>query len=222
MSDTILENYGSQRGLVANATPHYYHAGHYGIENASPGVTLALIAQEDRFNMEARRGKAARLVASVHKAFGVAPIQAPLTVSTGEVDFVGVGVSRWHVISRTQDSIEHHRKLREATDGIASLVDVSHGFTTFQISGAFVTQALTKLIRCDLDETSFPAGACAATEAHGMSIQLRRRLRNDVYECAVARSFGSSLFHALVTAAEQFGIYVAELTENARTNTNLP
>jgi len=222
VSDVILQNFGSQPGLVANATPHYYQAGHYGIESPSPGMTLALIAQEERFNMEARRGKAARLVASVHRAFGVAPVQAPLTVSTGDVEFVGVGVSRWHVISRTQPSAEHHRKLREATDGLASLVDVSHGFTTFQISGAFATQALAKLVRCDLDETSFPAGACAATEAHGMSIQLRRRLRNDVYECAVARSFGSSLFHALVTAAEQFGIYVAELPENARTNTNLP
>jgi methylglutamate dehydrogenase subunit D len=220
VSDTVLEYSDAKRGLVANATPHYYRAGHYGIESASPGVTLTLIAQEDRFNMEARRGKAARLVASVHKIFGVAPVQAPLTVSTGDVDFVGVGVSRWHVISRTQYNAQLHEKLREATDGLASLVDVSHGFTTFQISGAFAPQALAKLVRCDLDDASFPPGACAATEAHGMSIQLRRRLRNDVYECAVPRSFGGSLFHALVTAAEQFGIYVVELPENARTNAN--
>jgi len=219
VSETVLENFGSKRGLIANATPHYYRPGHYGVESAS-AVRLALIAQEARFNMEARRGKAARLVASVHKMFGVAPVQAPLSVSTGESDFVGVGASRWHVISRTQNGAEHHRKLREATDGLATLVDVSHGFTTFQISGACATQALAKLVRCDLDGTSFPPGACAATEAHGMSIQLRRRLRNDVYECAVPRSFGGSLFHALVTAAEQFGVYVVELPENARINAN--
>ncbi|MEW6439038.1 MAG: sarcosine oxidase subunit gamma family protein [Pseudomonadota bacterium] len=220
MSDTVLEHSDAKRGLVASAAPHYYRAGHYGIEASSPGVTLALIAQEDRFNMEARRGKAARLVASVHKIFGVAPVQAPLTVSTGDVDFVGVGVSRWHVISRAQYNAQLHEKLREATDGLASLVDVSHGFTTFQLSGAFAAQALAKLVRCDLDGASFPPGACAATEAHGMSLQLRRRLRNDVYECAVPRSFGGSLFHALVTAAEQFGIYAAELPENARINAN--
>lgn len=222
MSDLISQTSDPQLGLVANAAPHHYRAGYYGAASALPGVTLALVAQEDRFNLEARLGRAGHLVAAVHKAFGVAPVQAPLTVSTGEVDFVGVGVSRWHVISRTQNRVEHRAKLRTAADGLATLVDVSHGFTTFQISGAHAAQALAKLIRCDLDGASFPAGACAATEAHGMSIQLRRTLRSEVYECAVPRSFGGNLFHALITAAEQFGVRVVEPRESVNTNMNLP
>jgi hypothetical protein len=37
-----------------------------------------------------------------------------------------------------------------------------------------------------------------------------------------AEASAATVFRALVMAAKQFGIYVAELPENARTNTNLP
>lgn len=69
-------------------------------------------------------------------------------------------------------------------------------------------EALTRLVRIDLDPASFYPGACAATELHGMSVQLRRTSDGETYECAVARSFAGSLYHSLTNAEDPYGLSV--------------
>jgi sarcosine oxidase subunit gamma len=69
-------------------------------------------------------------------------------------------------------------------------------------------EALTRLVRIDLDPASFYPGACAATELHGMSVQLRRTSDGETYECAVSRSFAGSLYHSLTNAEDPYGLSV--------------
>ncbi|WP_180982528.1 sarcosine oxidase subunit gamma [Methylocella silvestris] len=194
-------------GLALDLVPHYLRPGRSGPPGAS-GVVLTLIADEDRFNIEARRGSAAQLLASLANSFGAAPVNGPKTIAAGGFDFVGVGPSRWHAISRGDGRAERRAALAAAALESATVLDVSHGFVTFQLSGRSVVEALAKLAPIDLGEQGFAPGACAMTQIHGMSVQLRRRLDGGFYECAVPRSFAGSLYHALTDAALRFGLTV--------------
>lgn len=68
---------------------------------------------------------------------------------------------------------------------------------------SMAAEALTRLVRIDLDPASFYPGACA-----GMSVQLRRTSDGETYECAVARSFAGSLYHSLTNAEDPYGLSV--------------
>ncbi|ACK51562.1 Sarcosine oxidase gamma subunit [Methylocella silvestris BL2] len=195
-------------GLALDLAPHYLHPGRSG-PPGDPGVILELIGEEDRFIIEARRGRVAELLASLAKSFGAAPVDAPRTIAAGGFDFVGVGPSRWHAISRGDGRAQRRAALAAAALESATVFDVSHGFVTFQLSGRSVVETLAKLAPIDLGEQGFAPGACAMTQIHGMSVQLRRTLDGGFYECAVPRSFAGSLYHALTDAALRFGLTVA-------------
>lgn len=213
MSDEL--SMSREASLQLEGSPHYYKCGRRGAKLAGPGVTLRLIADEDRFNIEARRGKTTALLLALEKTFGAALVDGPRTTVAGGFEFVGIGPSRWHAISRGQGRDELRVALRAAARDLATIVDVSHGFTVFRFAGPMAAAALTRLVRLNLDPAAFPPGACAATELHGTSVQLRRMSDGDAYECAVSRSFGGSLYHALTNAADPFGLSV-EVASHAR------
>jgi sarcosine oxidase subunit gamma len=206
---------GSNTGLALELTPHYFQAGRRGANVEPPGVTLELVAEEDRFNIEARRGKAAELIAAIGMAFGAAPIDGPRTEGAAGIDFVGIGPARWHVVSRGQGRAARRGALTEAARGLATMVDVSHGFVTFRLTGPKVVETLAKLVRIDLDPASFPPGASGSTELHGVTVQLRRARDGGAYECAAPRSFAGSLYHALTRAAEAYGLKVEAVAKRA-------
>jgi sarcosine oxidase subunit gamma len=189
--------------------PHYYRGGRRGLAAGAPGVTLELITEEDRFNIEARRGKADALLASLRVAFGSAPVEGPRCIKVGDFEFIGIGPSRWHAISRGRGRSERRALLRAAIAGLAT------GFIVFRLTGPMMGEALSKLIRIDLDPAVFSPGACVTTECHGMTVQLRRLHDGSAYECAVARSFGGSLFHVLARAADPYGLQVEPIIEGS-------
>jgi heterotetrameric sarcosine oxidase gamma subunit len=195
-------------GLALETAPHYYTCGVRGRAGAEPGVVLQLVVGEDRFNIEARRGKTDALFVSLRKAFGRAPLKHMRTVEAGGFDFVNIGPSRWHAISRERGAQARRTLLREAIHDLATMIDVAHGFIVFRLTGPMVIEALIKLVHVDLDPAVFSLGACITTELHGMTVQLRRTCDGNAYECAVSRSFGGSLFHALACAADPFGLLV--------------
>ncbi len=198
----------SNDGLALERVPRFFVSGRRGADVAQPGVTLELIVDEDRFAVEARRGKGAELSAAIAKAFGEPLIDGPQTVAAGGFDFVGVGPARWHAVSRGEGRVARRAALIAAAQDLASIVDVSHGYTTFRLSGGNVRDALAKLVRIDLDAASFAPGASAGTELHGMTVQLRRMIGGEAYECAVSRSFAGSLYHALIGAADPYGLSI--------------
>ncbi len=202
----------SQQSILAlELAPRYFAPGRRGAAITPPGVTLGLIADEDRFNVEARRGKSAELIAAIAKAFGVSPIDRPVTVETDGVAFVGVGPARWHAISRGEGRAGRRVRLIEAARPLATVVDVSHGFVTFRLSGPKARDALAKLAHIDLDPASFAAGACAGAALHGVNVQLRRSPDGAAFECAAPRSFAASVYHALIRAADPYGLVVESL-----------
>jgi sarcosine oxidase subunit gamma len=194
--------------LALERIPHYFAPGRHGAPAERPGVTLALIADEERFAIEARRGRGPEFMAAIGAAFGAAPVDRPQTVEAGGFAFVGVGPSRWHAIARGEGRAARRAALIEAARAAATVVDVSHGFTVFRLSGDDAWRALAKLAPLDLDPSFFAAGDCAGTQLHGMSVQLRRMTDGGAFECAVSRSFGGSLFQALTRASERYGLLV--------------
>lgn len=205
MAEIIIK---PETDLALERVPHYFKPGRRGAATAPHGVTLALIAEEDRFALEARRGRSLELTAAIGAAFGAAPIDGPQTVETGGFAFVGIGPSRWHAISRGEGREMRRAALIEAAREAATVVDVSQGFAVFRLSGENAWKALAKLAPLDLDPAFFAAGACAATQMHAMCVQLRRCADGAAFECAVSRSFGGSLYHALTHAADSFGLLV--------------
>lgn len=197
---------GSEWDLALEFTPYYYHCGHRGASRAEPGVTLGLVVDEERFEIETKVGKNTALIAAFEAAFGVAPTNSSCVVAAGGFEFVGIGLSRWHAIFRGRDRSARRAVLRDTVRDLATLVDVSDAFTVFLLAGPMAEDVLARRVRIDL--AAFPPGACATTDLHGMSVQLRRRWEGDCYECAIARSYGGSLFHALVRTADRFGLFV--------------
>lgn len=209
MSDlSIVSERDAALGLTLETTPHYYGCGRRGRAGAEPGVVLQLVVGDERFNIEARRGKTDELFISLRETFGRAPIKPMRTVEAGGFEFISIGPSRWHAISRGPDRDERHALLREAIRDLATMVEIAHGFIVFRLTGPMVTEVLIKHVRVDLDPEVFSPGACVTTELHGMTVQLRRTCDGDAYECAVARSYGGSLFHALTCAADPYGLLV--------------
>lgn len=209
MSDpSIVSERDAALGLTLETAPHYYGCGRRGRAGAEPGVVLQLIVGEDRFNIEARRGKTDELFISLRETFGRAPIKPMRTIEAGGFEFISIGPSRWHAISRGPGRQERRALLREATRDLATVVEIAHGFIVFRLTGAMATEALIKHVRVDLDPEIFSPGACVTTELHGMTVQLRRTCDGEAYECAVARSYGGSLFHAVTCAADPYGLLV--------------
>lgn len=200
-------------GLALEVTPHYYKSGRRGLAGEQPGVCLQLLVGEDRFNIEARLGKADALREAFGNTFGAAPLDMPKTVGADGFEFLGIGPGRWHAISREPGRQERRSRLCAEIRDLATMVDVSHGFTVFRLTGPMAAAALSKLVRIDLDPAIFSAGSCVTTVLHGMTVQLRRTRDGDAYECAVARSFGGSLFHALAHAADAHGLLVQPAAE---------
>ena len=145
---------------------------------------------------------------AIAQAMGATLVDSPRTVAAAGYDFVGIAPARWHAIARGQNRAARRDALLAAARDFATIVDVSHGFVAFQLSGPRAREALGKLVRVDLDPASFPAGAVAATELHGMSVQLRRTMDGGAFECAVSRSFASSLYDALTSGADPYGVWV--------------
>lgn len=193
--------------LTPERAPHYFAPGRRGAPAAGPGVRLSLIADEERFNIEARRGRTAELLAALGQAFGAPPADGPRAVEAGGLIFLGVGPSRWHALSRGEGRPARREALLRAARGAATVVDITHGFVVFRLCGEDAAAALAKLAPIDLDPSVFAPGACAGTLMHGIAVQLRRA-PDGAYECAAPRSFGGSIYDALARAADSYGLLV--------------
>jgi heterotetrameric sarcosine oxidase gamma subunit len=164
---------------------------------ASPtGVVATPAPPHLRFSIEARSGQSGVLVARLQAAFG-AP-DSPL----GAIEILPIGPGRVHAIVTGTNRAREADRLFEVIGEIASILDISDGFTTTQISGPKASETLTKLVRIDL--AGFGPGSVTHTELHGMNVQLRRTPAGS-FELAVSRSFGDSLLDAIAHAAAGFG-----------------
>lgn len=114
--------------------------------------------------------------------------------------------NQWFVATETTDEFAE-LTLREKL-GITALTSLqTDGWTQFEIAGPDVFSILERLITIDLNESVFPPGSAARTQAHHLNLFLLRLPASDFsFRLLCARSYSASLFQALTrTAASLLG-----------------
>ena len=152
----------------------------------------------------AGRGQAATIVAKATAAFGSAPVDGSVTVTAGDLDFVGIGPGRWLVLA-PGDGEALVARLEGALAPEASIVDQSGGQVVFAVDGAASAEMLTKLLTIDLDAQVFPVGSAATTIAAHVGVTLWRT-GADSWTFVVGRSYAVACERALVASAAEYGV----------------
>ena len=96
--------------------------------------------------------------------------------------------------------------LRDTLNGVAAVVDQSHGRTVFELRGAHVQDVLARICRLDLHDRAFPPGSSAVTYVGHVSCQLCR-LGGQVpgFSVIVGSTFAEWLLDQLAAAAASHG-----------------
>ena len=89
----------------------------------------------------------------------------------------------------------------------ASLFDLTHGRSSFLITGEKATWVLAKLFPIDFHLSEFPINTGLATTHHGTFTQIYRPYEN-TFDLFVFRSFARSFWHTLQTASSEIGYKV--------------
>jgi methylglutamate dehydrogenase subunit D len=139
--------------------------------------------------------KTDKLIASLRKSLDSKDISAAFKIAP----------NRWFLSGSEalRDAIASKIKADEA-----SLFDLTHGRSSFLITGEKATWVLAKLFPIDFDLTAFPIQSGVATTHHGTFTQIYRAYEN-TFELYVFRSFARSFWHTLSTASTEVG-YVVE------------
>ncbi len=129
--------------------------------------------------------------------FGLSLPAGPHAVTAGRLTLSWAGPQTWLLLSSAV--------LPSFADlaPLAAVTALGDSREFLRVSGPHARDALAKLVPLDLHHAVFPRNATALTLAGHVNIQIWHTGLED-FELCCYRSFGDSLFHALVTAAREF------------------
>ena len=84
-----------------------------------------------------------------------------------------------------------------------TVVDLSHAFTSIEITGDSVRDFLNRHLPLDLRDHSFPINSVASSAIHHVSVKLWKM--NKGYRLFIPRGFALSLWDIFLETASQFG-----------------
>jgi len=84
-----------------------------------------------------------------------------------------------------------------------TVVDLSHAFTSIEISGDSARYFLNRHLPLDLRDHSFPINSVASSAIHHVSVKLWKT--NEGYRLFIPRGFALSLWNIFLETASQFG-----------------
>jgi len=169
----------------------------------TPGIDIRDLDGLGIATMVVRKGQAAALASRLRERYGIELPLGPKLANAKGICLLGTGPDTRLAI-REGGGNEFALSLRDAIDGLASVVDQSDGLAVVQVSGARIREALCKLFAVDLDARAFQPGDVAVTPAGHIGATLWRV--DDVqgrvaFRIAVPRSFAASFRDHLVEAA---------------------
>jgi sarcosine oxidase subunit gamma len=140
---------------------------------------------------------------AVRQVCGLDLPKTPNTVATSRAHTaLWLGPDEWLLESNDARLPASERSLRERLqDEIASVVDVSSGYTVLELDGTRVREILRKGCPLDLHPRVFGIGQCAQSHFFKAGVILRP-LRTNAYELIVRRSFADYALRMLLDAAE--------------------
>lgn len=153
----------------------------------------------------ARAGQTAAFVDRAAALYGVAPEDDPRRVSANGVAFAGTGPGAWLML-REDATPDWAAGAATALDGVASLIDQSSGYALLRLSGEDAARLLQAGLFVDLHPAAFPSGSVAVSVIAHIGVILWRLDGEDGFEIAIFRSFASSFWHWLTTAASAMDI----------------
>jgi methylglutamate dehydrogenase subunit D len=161
----------------------------------------------------ARKSQTAALRLCVRAVLGVELPRGPRYVATESVAFAGTGREAWLAICQS-GSNGFASSLSDTLQGLASVSDQSDGYAVLRLTGPRLRDTLSKILPIDLHPRALKAGDVATTVASHMGATLWRLddayCGSPVFEIAVFRSLAASFWHALSTAAAEFGLSAAD------------
>jgi methylglutamate dehydrogenase subunit D len=174
--------------LVEVAVP-----GRFGADHGAPGVTLSVVHPLSLVSVIARKGKTKALADALGKLRGVSVMNA--------------GPDQFYVKSTSPSDGALAADLQKKLQGIASVVDQSHGRVTLNIAGPKARALLAKGTPVDLHESVFAIGASAQTQMAHVGVHLTRT-GQDAFELSVFRGFSENFWEWLTEQAREFGYQV--------------
>ena len=95
------------------------------------------------------------------------------------------------------------------SDQIATILDISHAFTSIEIKGDNSALFLNRHLPIDLRTKNFPNLSSASTAIHHVSVKLFKISSNN-YCLYIPRGFALSIWEILLETADQFGYEVLD------------
>ena len=188
------------------------HAG----DGREPSVTIVEQAAGRTFAVLARRDAGASLVEQ-SQGLGVVLPSTPRRVVRRDHAVQWTGPGQWQV----QSADDAHRRLLgvfASLPTLCSTVVLDDSRVVLAVGGPRARDALAKMLTIDLHPRVFRPGDAAVTVAGGISVFVSRREAEDVFDCAVPRSFALGFWDWLVDAAAAYGVGAARPAGEDTTN----
>lgn len=157
----------------------------------------------------ARRGQFSALSGAVRQRYGFELADAATVSGNAHTAFVGTGSGRWLAVF-DDPAPGLVPVLQHDLNGLASVVDQSHGFGVLRLSGPAVLLTFEKGVALDLSPEVFKAGAAATTTLAHVSVHLWKVDEAPTFDVAVPRSYAGAFSHWLETTAAIHGLAVGE------------
>lgn len=164
--------------------------GRFGASKAVPGVICEVRHPLSIVSVIARAGQGAATAAAL----------------TGR-DARWAGPDQYLVLAEGRGEGALHRELKAALQGLASVIDQSHGRVVIRITGPKSRAVLAKGTPVDLHPGEFPVGTSAMTQMAHVGVHLTR-VAEDAYDLSVFRGFSASFWEWLTGQAAEFGYQV--------------
>jgi len=126
------------------------------------GLQLRELPRQQLMRMQ---GRAEDIDVAVRSALGTGLPTMPNQIAIGEgYEIAGLGPSRWLVrFADDDDGVRSEALLNEMAGVVASIVDVTHQYMSFSLSGRRAGEFLARVCSLDLGVESFKPGFAART-----------------------------------------------------------
>ena len=167
--------------LRISALANVVKLGRFGADKGAPGTIISVVHPLSMVMVIARKGKAKALQEALKKA-----------------NAQWAGPDQYYVYDTP------YTDLKMKLEGLASVIDQSHGRVMFKIAGPKARAVLNKGTPVDLYDREFPIGKSALTQMAHVSVHLTRT-GADEFTVSVFRGFSESFWEWLTSQAAEFG-----------------
>lgn len=166
--------------------------------------------------LTARKGRQADLAAAVERSLALILPESGRTAAAAGKRALWLQPGSWLVTAPAGERGTLPGTLALALNGIAAVVDQSHGRCLLEITGSQARAVLARLCRLDLHERTFPVGASAATLVGHVSCLVQRlETPEPSFGLIVGSTFCEWLLDELTSAAASHGWHFTPADEAA-------